>query len=71
MKGVEDHLSWKDVGKEILKNIVIGVTSVLCIKAVKNVINGKDILGRTPDPKETRVNYKGQIVLGEDDYTVV
>ena len=60
----------KQFGKKLLL-FVIGnliVEGIVC--AVTNMMEGKDILGNEPDPKKTRVDRKGTIFLGTDDYEV-
>lgn len=64
-------MNWKDIAIEACKKIIVGTIAILGLKAVDNVVNGKDILGRDPDPSETRVDGKGDILLGTDDYKIV
>ena len=65
-------MDWKDLCAKALKKILVFTISSLGIKAVMNVMDGKDILGRDPNPEKTRVDeYKGEIHLGSKDYTVV
>ena len=64
-------MNWNDTLKKIGKRILIGVVSFLGIKAITNVIDGKDILGKKVTPKVTTTDYKGDVHLGTNDYEVV
>lgn len=65
-------MSLANVGKRILVKVTTGIVAILCLKAIDNIVDGKDIFGRDPDPKKTRVDkYSGDVYLGTDDYTIV
>ena len=65
-------MNWKELGKKILQNVLIGAASAVGIKAVNNVIDGKDVMGRNLDPKKTRMKpFSQDIYLGTDDYTII
>ena len=41
------------------------------IYALKNMANGKDIFGRPKEaPEHTKVNWRGNIVLGKNDWQI-
>ena len=61
----------KKLGQAVLVNIVVGAITAVSMIAIDNLERGKDIFGRDPDPRKTRMNYKGDIYLGTDDYTIV
>ena len=58
----------KKVGVVLLADLVVyGVWT-----ALENKWNGKDIFGRDiPEGKKFRTDWKGNIVLGSEDYQVV
>ena len=60
----------KQLGQKLLI-FVIGslIVDGICAATV-NVMNGKDIFGRDPDPRKTVVDAKGHVHLGTDDYQV-
>lgn len=62
-------MSWKDIGKPILKKILVGIVSIASLKAFMNVMEGKDILGRPTDPE--KVERQRIIELDDSDYTIV
>lgn len=64
-------MDWKDISMKIIRKLLVGTIALLGMKAVENVIDGKDLLGRDPSPEKTRVNYKGEVHLGTDDYEVI
>lgn len=63
-------MDWKKTLQKIVSNIFIGVISLMGMKAAKNVMDGKDVLGRKIVPKTTKTDYRGDIHLGTDDYEV-
>ena len=63
-------------GISLAKKIGIAVIGDLIFylgcKAVKNKLNGKTIFGRKIEPKQsTYVDWRGNVILGTDDGTVV
>lgn len=60
----------KQLGQKLLV-FVIGslIVDGICF-AVTNVMEGKDIFGNEPDSAKTRVDMKGRVHLGTDDYLV-
>lgn len=60
----------KKLGQKLLV-FVIGslIVDGICY-VVTNLMDGKDIFGNEPDPKKTRVDTKGRIHLGTEDYLV-
>lgn len=65
-------MDWKDISVKIMQKLLIGTVALLGMKAVENVIDGKDVLGRDPNPEKTRFDrYKGEVHLGTDDYEVI
>ena len=60
----------KALGQKLLV-FVIGslIVDGICA-AVVNVMNGKDIFGNDIDSNKTRVDMRGRVHLGTDDYSV-
>lgn len=58
--------------KSMAKMLVVSVVShfiiIGCKKAAKNVMAGKTVFGN--EPKKTRTDYKGNVVLSKEDYEV-
>lgn len=61
-------LSWKEILGRALKKILIGTIAVLGVKAVENVVEGKDILGRKVNDNPEK---NPKIILNESDYKVI
>lgn len=64
-------MDWKDIGASVLKKILVGTVSILSLKAMKNILEGKDLIGRTPEQQRVKKGNYTVIDLDEDDYTVV
>lgn len=60
----------KKLGQRLLVFIVGSLIVDGIYYAISNVMDGKDILGHNIDRKETKVDWRGRIHLGENDYLV-
>ena len=61
--------------RKLVGTLCLWIASSLIAKGVfagiKNVMNGKDILGKKKVVrKETYVDYKGDVILGSNDYQI-
>ena len=61
------------VGKKLLIWVISGLIVKTIFAGAKNVLDGKDILGRkiTDPPKKTYVDWKGDVRLCRKDYQIV
>lgn len=62
-------------GAKLAKTLVLWVASSLIVRGilagVKNKLDGKDVLGRKKIVKQkTYEDYKGDVILGTEDYKV-
>lgn len=58
--------------KKVGSFVVGSVISWCILKGVENKLDGKDVFGRKLKPKETtKVDWKGNIILGKRDFQII
>lgn len=60
----------KELGLKFLKALIIEGAAYFTWKGVKNKIEGKTLFGKEQKGQEIRVDWKGNVRLRDDDWSV-